>query len=501
MEIPQAYIGNEPYIFLSYSHADEEAALKILSDLNKIGYRVWYDDGITPGTEWDINIARHIKECSFFIALISDNYLNSSNCRDELNYVRDLDKPRLLIYLENVELPDEMQMRLGRLQALFLYKYKGREDRFYDKLSLTPELGICRAEPPKEVPTVSVKEEISSETSSNNAGGNTTPNNENKSDVSPPTSPKSESSKKFLIIGIIAVIVIIAIIGLVVKGGLKDNTDTGDIDTVEPTETVIDDTSEEPTETTDDASSGAPVTAIGGKNIMLGEHKSNSDYSSFSSLQELDNLGETYELYLLPFYVNAGYSKTDDICLGFYDEKGFTYYYYGKYTLKDGILKVVPGGKGKDLSEEAVPLADELKYEVVALNSDITLSSNDESVFLSNVVTKDGKTILKGTLSEGCEAFNEIESLDLEYLPDKNEVVKCEIGLTDGRTAGDISCSVLNLGDEKISISWSSVTYTKNGQTITDDVYTTVPMYLTVINNYPYGFTITDGSECYYYQN
>ncbi|MBQ1406883.1 MAG: toll/interleukin-1 receptor domain-containing protein, partial [Eubacterium sp.] len=87
MDIPSAYLGNEPYIFLSYSHADNEAALEVISALNENGYRVWYDDGITPGAEWDANIAEHIKDCSFFISLISKNYLSSSNCRDELNFV------------------------------------------------------------------------------------------------------------------------------------------------------------------------------------------------------------------------------------------------------------------------------------------------------------------------------------------------------------------------------------------------------------------------------
>ena len=47
------YEGDEPYLFLSYSHKDSEKAGKIIRVLKKNGFRVWYDEGITPGAEWD----------------------------------------------------------------------------------------------------------------------------------------------------------------------------------------------------------------------------------------------------------------------------------------------------------------------------------------------------------------------------------------------------------------------------------------------------------------
>ena len=43
--------------------------------------------------------------------------MKSDNCKDELNFARDLQKERLLVYLENVKLPLGMAMRLNRLQA------------------------------------------------------------------------------------------------------------------------------------------------------------------------------------------------------------------------------------------------------------------------------------------------------------------------------------------------------------------------------------------------
>ena len=91
------YRGKEPFLFLSYSHKDAEQAAELILRLKQAGFRVWYDEGVIPATEWDEKIARAIKHSSYFVSLISEAYLASANCLDELNYARDLNKPQLLI--------------------------------------------------------------------------------------------------------------------------------------------------------------------------------------------------------------------------------------------------------------------------------------------------------------------------------------------------------------------------------------------------------------------
>lgn len=120
----------KPYIFISYSHKDTAKVVNILNRLRNAGYNVWYDEGIDPGTEWDENIARHVQECTYFIAFVSNGYINSKNCKDELNYSRDLDKEQLLVYLEDVELPGGMAMRMNRIQAIWWNKYTDEEAAF-----------------------------------------------------------------------------------------------------------------------------------------------------------------------------------------------------------------------------------------------------------------------------------------------------------------------------------------------------------------------------------
>ena len=143
------YHGSEPYIFISYSHRNADRASAIIRSLNRAGYRVWYDEGLIPGREWDENIARIIMGCGYFIALITREYLASSNCKDELNYARDKNKPILLIYLDEVALPAGMELRLGRLFAVHYNQYSTTEE-FYLKVFSADGLARCnrRSMPP-----------------------------------------------------------------------------------------------------------------------------------------------------------------------------------------------------------------------------------------------------------------------------------------------------------------------------------------------------------------
>ena len=130
MKPPVPYRGNEPYIFISYSHKDFRKVWPVIERMQADGYRVWYDEGIDPGTEWDENIAAHVTGCEYFIAFISKNYIDSENCKDELKFSRDLGKKQLLIYLEDTDLPDSMDLRFGRCQSIS----KNGKGNFYQRL-------------------------------------------------------------------------------------------------------------------------------------------------------------------------------------------------------------------------------------------------------------------------------------------------------------------------------------------------------------------------------
>ena len=129
---PTAYHGDQPYVFISYAHKDSDVVLPIIDRLQRDGYRVWYDEGIPPGSNWDEYISEHLDRCANVLGFLSKAYVKSHNCRDELALTRQKGKPMHLVYVDDVELSPGLKMRYGRIQALFLQKMP--EAEFFQRL-------------------------------------------------------------------------------------------------------------------------------------------------------------------------------------------------------------------------------------------------------------------------------------------------------------------------------------------------------------------------------
>jgi hypothetical protein len=132
--MPSAYEGREPYIFVSYSHRDDEFVFRAITQLEKAGFRVWFDGGIEAGSEWPEYIASHLMDCACVIAFISNSFVASKNCKRELNFAQDLQKPLLSVYIEDVELTAGMRMQLGLSQAMFRNKFE-HDSQFFQSLA------------------------------------------------------------------------------------------------------------------------------------------------------------------------------------------------------------------------------------------------------------------------------------------------------------------------------------------------------------------------------
>lgn len=73
--------------------------LPVVDRLQKEGYRIWYEEGIAPGSSWDVYITEHIEGCDYFIAFLSGKYLDTLDYVDELNFcVIPISHPRQLKY-------------------------------------------------------------------------------------------------------------------------------------------------------------------------------------------------------------------------------------------------------------------------------------------------------------------------------------------------------------------------------------------------------------------
>lgn len=129
----ESYQGDEPFIFVSYSHADTDVVHSELAWLHANGYRVWYDEGIPLTEEWKKVIVERIDKCALFMAFVSASSMGSEEVVDEITRAFNSGKRFLAIHLEETALPPALETRMGRKQ--FLKKFELAHEQYRRKLS------------------------------------------------------------------------------------------------------------------------------------------------------------------------------------------------------------------------------------------------------------------------------------------------------------------------------------------------------------------------------
>jgi hypothetical protein len=117
----KAYGGNRPFIFISYAHKDAQRVFDEIKNFHEAGYPVWYDQGLTPGQEWDEEIALALMNCRLLVVFISKNSMASKNVQDEIKMALNRDINVVPIYLEETELPPALELRLSTKHAIYRY--------------------------------------------------------------------------------------------------------------------------------------------------------------------------------------------------------------------------------------------------------------------------------------------------------------------------------------------------------------------------------------------
>lgn len=127
------------YIYISSSSADSKKIRPVIKKLEKNGFKVVLSTGAE--CKEGKKMSGLIKKCDLFLAFISSNYVKDEDCLDQLHYARNktVEEDRLLIYIDEVDLPDNLEMRYGRFQAIYMCKYKKIGD-FFEKLYSTEKL-------------------------------------------------------------------------------------------------------------------------------------------------------------------------------------------------------------------------------------------------------------------------------------------------------------------------------------------------------------------------
>ena len=123
------YEGKEPFIFISYSHAETDIVKKFIQHMTEQGYRIWYDEGIKPNEDYQNTIQRKVRESSYFIAFITERYLTRKDPLMEMLMAMELrDKKQLKILpiiLEDYDL-DELYEKSGDFDSMNVQESIGK---------------------------------------------------------------------------------------------------------------------------------------------------------------------------------------------------------------------------------------------------------------------------------------------------------------------------------------------------------------------------------------
>jgi len=123
----RAYRGHLPYIFISYAHRDMAQVFRILKKLGTKRYRIWYDEGIEPGSEWPETVGRAIINCTQFLVFMSPWATCSRNVRNEINLAFAENRDILVVFLEPTVLTDGMKLQIGTVQFINRYEISEKE--------------------------------------------------------------------------------------------------------------------------------------------------------------------------------------------------------------------------------------------------------------------------------------------------------------------------------------------------------------------------------------
>lgn len=132
-----AYTGADPYIFVSYAHADSDVVYPLLVALNERGVRIWYDEGIEPGSKWREELATAIEHAERVLFIASKKSAASPNCERELDYALSHNIPVQVCYIEEAALSSALSFSLGSHQAIVAKHHEPEEfqRKVYDAIT------------------------------------------------------------------------------------------------------------------------------------------------------------------------------------------------------------------------------------------------------------------------------------------------------------------------------------------------------------------------------
>jgi MinD-like ATPase involved in chromosome partitioning or flagellar assembly len=142
--LPRPYQGDEPYAFLSYAREDRDEVLTVIKDLAELGFRIWWDEEIIGGTDWQSYLKTKIHRCSHILLFISGRSMTSRYVEQELRIASEFEKPVLGVRWEWTDLNPTYKGYVSRYQILERDSPTFEEDLGRAMGSLNPTVGISQ---------------------------------------------------------------------------------------------------------------------------------------------------------------------------------------------------------------------------------------------------------------------------------------------------------------------------------------------------------------------
>lgn len=112
------YDGNEPYLFISYSHKDDSALNAVKTVLKENNVRYWYDNGLHSGDDWNLVIAKRLMGAAVCLLLLSPNSADSDYVKNELSFALNHRISVHTLLIKKFVLPLDIEMMTGRIQMV-----------------------------------------------------------------------------------------------------------------------------------------------------------------------------------------------------------------------------------------------------------------------------------------------------------------------------------------------------------------------------------------------
>lgn len=127
-----------PYIFVSYSHINPHYVYEDMFRLHGNAYRIWYDRGIRPTTNWQTTLADRIDGCRAVLAFLTAEAIKSDPIYQELFAAKEAKKTIIpvLVGISEADVPTRLRMCMPGIQYL-----KKRNDDGYliDLMGVLPK--------------------------------------------------------------------------------------------------------------------------------------------------------------------------------------------------------------------------------------------------------------------------------------------------------------------------------------------------------------------------